>query len=293
MATLRNIRWLPLRNVATPGAAGWSLRTRWGRRSRRNRFVVACTRRWTSSPMGTPWAASAKTSVGPLAARTPASTGPIASRTNRSRSMATSLSTPNHGTWPEPWLMLEEGDRRAGLARHHIDRRRGADRGGHGHHRGVVVGRVQVDVAGLDGAGGTRGIRGPALGHDRGLDRPPERVAHLGPHDGRAAVQDRALSHGGHHGAGPVDAVQERHALIEPPHHLGVGPIDTGRLRPQQPGQHGDKVFVPSRRDPPVDPDDGHALVAQGLLEQHASPTLITSTVSGRRVMAANLRSVR
>ena len=112
MARLRKNRWLPARKVPSSTRAGDSSASRWGRSKRISRLVEAWVRMWTSSPICSPWAATAKTSMGPPAATAAPtasfSSGPARLRRNRSRCTAAGVSRPNHATSPGPWLMAEK-----------------------------------------------------------------------------------------------------------------------------------------------------------------------------------------
>ena len=101
---LRKKWWLPAmkRADASPPIAANA-----GASSRISRFRVAWLRMCSSSPIASPSAASAKTSIGPPYSSSCASAGPSSSRKNRSRATASSSPTPNHSVCPGPSLSVE------------------------------------------------------------------------------------------------------------------------------------------------------------------------------------------
>ena len=101
---LRKKWWLPAtkRAAASPPSAAKA-----GSRSRIRRLPVAWLRMCSSSPMFSPWPASASTSTGPRCSSSRASVGPRSSRKKRRRSTASSSPTPNHSVRPGPSFSVE------------------------------------------------------------------------------------------------------------------------------------------------------------------------------------------
>ena len=205
------------------------------------------------------------------------------------------------GVHPEPRdcsrALVEAGVGRgaSGVDGDHVHRGAGPDGAGHGHHRVVLVGGFQADLAPPEHGVCDIAVRGPALGHDGSADRAPERVAHLGPADGRPAVKDRARLETLDDRAGRLDAEQHRHTPVEAVDHFGVGRVDPFRGRAQQPGQGGHRFGVAAGRDAPVHPHRGRALIASSRLEplkpdvddrdlfrqfHHAHPLRLSSALS-------------
>ena len=168
---------------------------------------------------------------------------------------------------PRPLVEAGVGRGAASLDGHHVHGGAGPDGAGHGHHRGVLIGRLEPDLSALQHALGRVAVRDPPLGHDRGTDRAPERVAHFGPADGRAAVKDRARLETVDDRAGRLDTEQHRRTPVEAVDDFGVGRVDPVRGRTQQPGQGGHRLGVTTGRDAPVHPNRWRALIANRRLE--------------------------
>ena len=108
----------------------------------------------------------------------------------------------------------------------------------------------------------------PSLCHSRRTHRPTKRVTYLRPSNGRAAVEEHLAGQVRHQGLPCPDVDQHGYALVEPVHHLGVGPVDRVRALAVQPLQGVDRGHVAVCRDPPVHVLDGDGLVPDGVGEQ-------------------------
>ena len=133
------------------------------------------------------------------------------------------------------------------------------------------VGRLQPHVAVAQQRGRPLGTScGPALGHRGGPHRAAQRVADLVPARSRdrSAAAVRSDRPGTSVPAGR-DVDEQRHALVEPAHHLGVGRVDRPATRaPYSRSSAADQLRVAAGRDPPVHLLDRHALLAHRVGEQ-------------------------
>ena len=102
IASVRKNRWLPARKRAKATLSGPASSVRYGSQSRISRFVAACVRTCTSSPIATACAASASTSSGPVRSRIRLITGAATARRKTSRATEAALAQPNQATSPGP-----------------------------------------------------------------------------------------------------------------------------------------------------------------------------------------------
>ena len=220
----------------------------------------------TSSPIGTPCAARAKASTGPRLARASASTGPTLSRTNTSPHGVVTVDTePLH----RARSLVDAGVRRctAELVLDDVHRRRRADRRGHRDHRPVLVGGLELYLAGLDQPAGGSDIGSPAS-----RPRLPAPTAGVG----RASVPRRSRDRSAGWSRSPMPGMTA--PARSTPTSSGTPSLSrritselarrSGRPRDPAAGPAPPRSGVTAAGDPPVHPDHRPALIAQGGLEQ-------------------------
>ncbi len=287
MARLRKNRWLPARNRPSSTRAGESSARRWGSSVRISRLVEACVRMWTSSPICRPWAATAKTSIGPPAVGrglhrfVEQGPGDVAQESQALHGGRRLPPEPRH--FARPLVDAGEGAGAPIPILDDPDPGRRADGRRHGNDGVVVVGRLERHFALLDQSAGLVGAVGPALGHHRRPDRAAQRVADVGPSDRRAAVEDRALADAGHHVGRRGQAGEQRHAGVEAAHHFSVGLVDRRRPGAVEAAEGGHRFGVAAGRDAPVDVGHLPPLGGDGIGEERQPQVDDTDVVGQRR----------
>ena len=252
--------------------------------------MLAWTRMWTSSPICTPWAASAEDVDRAVRLQRLGSTGPRHRRRKRRRSMAAGVSRPNHGVSPGPWLSGAKARLPPAVVLDHPDRLGRTERGHHRDHRVVcrLAASSRTSPAGQQPVG-LVDAAGPALGHHGGPHGPPQRVADVGVGDRRAAVEERPPRQPGHHVAGRRDRDQLGSALVEPAH----APRRWPRRWPPPAGRRaargGHQLRLAAGRDAPVHGGQREALRGDGVGEQRRarrSPPPPAAAASGTAASA-------
>ena len=232
------------------------------------RWPAAWLRMCSSSPICSPCAASPSTSTGPVRSSSPASTGRARSRRKRWRSTASSSPTPSQKVRPGPSLSVENARTPARLVLDDPDRHRRRAHAGHRPHVAVLVAAREADLAVGEQLRRAVAVGGPALEQARGEQRAPLRVAHVGPRDRRARVQEHAVAEAGDDVARPRDRERPRAARARCARAPARWPASTrSPWRPQSASRSATVVRVAAGRRAPVDVDDLGALVADGVPE--------------------------
>ena len=119
----------------------------------------------------------------------------------------------------------------------HPHRSRRAEGGRHRYDRVVVICRSEGDLPRIEEGFGRFDICGPAFGDHRGPHRAPEGIAHESVVNGRARVQEHALTHARDDLEGRFDTAEHGRRLVEPRDHLGIRRIEGDRTKAEQPGE--------------------------------------------------------